>query len=139
MSASYADSIYWKLLKRNFQKLLLIMQKPRNRMINCVGDYAAMKGPDTQPGMTYETSENTAKGDLKDKIAESAKALKEKLSVVEALQNKIEASLNAANDLTPKINFETAEVSEIQCSTQKSQTLHLEQKAHFRGRIIQTY
>ena len=113
--------------KEEFSKASVEYAKAQESHDKLVGDYAAMKGPDTQPGMTYETSENTAKGDLKDKIAESAKALKEKQSVVDALQNKIEASLNTANDLTPKINFETAEVLKYNAAL-KITNLTLEQK-----------
>jgi hypothetical protein len=114
--------------KEEFSKASVEYAKAQESHDKLVGDYAAMKGSDTQPGMTYETSENTAKGDLKNKIAESAKALKEKQSVVDALQNKIEASLNTANDLTPKINFETAEVLKYNAAL-KITNLTLEQKA----------
>ncbi len=96
--------------KQEFSKASVDLAKEQDKHDQLVWEYSSMKGPDVEPGMTYETSENTAKGDKKYEIARSAKELIKIQSVYDAIQNKIEASLNFANDLTPKITAITAEM-----------------------------
>jgi len=96
--------------KQEFSKASVDLAKEQDKHDQLVSEYSSMKGPDVEPGMTYETSENTAKGDKKDEIAKSANEVLKIQSAYNAIQNKIEASLNFANDLTPKINAITAEM-----------------------------
>jgi hypothetical protein len=94
--------------KQEFSEASVDLAKEQDKHYQLVSEYNSMKGPDLEPGLTYETSENTAKGDKKDEIVRSSKELLKIQSVYDAIQKKIEASLNFANDLTPKITTITA-------------------------------
>ncbi len=89
--------------KEEYAKASVNVAKAQESHDQLVAKYNSMPGGDTEPSFDYNTAVNTEKGDVKAEIKDAEIALKDAESVVVALQNKIESTMRAMDDLPGKL------------------------------------
>jgi TP901 family phage tail tape measure protein len=104
--------------KEEFGKVSLAQAQAQEKVDELTAKYAGMKGPDTNQstGSTLApgtTTFQTTKGRVKSDIEEAKRELTDAQTAVDALNNKLESSANAMNDIVPKIQSETAQMLEL--------------------------